>query len=56
MNGTLGLDLAKDVFQVHCISDPPILSWSGPMIGNRRVKNENQATQTKRECHEVSAS
>ena len=35
--------------------DPPPLNWSTPIVRNWRIKYENQATQTRRDCNETKA-
>ena len=37
------------------MSDPPPLNWSTPIVRNWRIKYENQATQTRRDCNETKA-
>ena len=34
---------------------PPPLSWSSPIVRERRISDVEQATQTGRDCHKVAA-
>jgi len=38
-----------------CAADPPPLNWSALIVRKRRIKNGNQTTQARRDCHEVTA-